>query len=144
MASPNTFYNPSDLNVLTRTVLFEKQTSFYRCLTPYDVPNFLWKKKDEELNNQNLSTEDRCHYISKEILGPLLKSEDWIVTPLIYNPNNFSPMRKVIFISKKTSFDITAEFAQDLRGWGVPVQESFLKEYICAIWEGRNQNLNFR
>jgi len=144
VASPNTFYNPSDSNVLTRTVLFEKQTSFYRCRTPHDVPNFLWKQKDEEINRQNLNTEDRFHYICKEILGPLLKSEDFIVTPLIYNPNDFSPMRRVIFISKNTSFNITAEFAQDLKGWGVPVQESFLKEYICAIWEDRKQNLNFR
>ena len=143
MASPNTFYNPSDLNVLTRTVLFEKQTSFYRCRIPHDVPNFLWKKKEKELN-QNQNMEDRCNYISKEILGPLLKSEDWIISPVIYNPNDFSPMRKVIFISKRTSFEITSELAQDVIGWGVPIQENFLKEYICGIWEGRNQNLNFR
>lgn len=143
MASPNTFINPSDSSVLTRTVLFEKQTSFYRCCTPHDVPNFLWEKKEKEFN-QNQNMEDRCNYISKEILGPLLKSEDWILSPVIYNPNDFSPMRKVIFISKRTSFEISVELAQDIRGWGVPVQENFLKEYICGIWEGRNQNLNFR
>jgi hypothetical protein len=130
----------SDL-VQTRIVITEKAVSFIRYRHPKDVPDYLWRKAFCDPDFNRTTHELICHYIAGKILEPMLGSKDWFVSPTVYNPENFMPMKVIRFNGMPwAAFQIEGlELIQDTV---YCFEEDFttLKEVVLKAW-GRQRLL---
>ena len=58
------------------------------------------------------------------------------VTPTLYNPDTFTPCKKVIHPKGfLTSINLTADLINDINGWSVPSKEWVIEEHKVIIRE---------
>ena len=115
--------------LLTRIVLFEKILSLSDCRNPMSVSDGLWKKISIEF--PVLRFEQTAEFIANKILSPMLKIDNFSISPTYYDPNDFTPYRKIIF-GPHLIFELNIETIRDTHNFCF---ENSLKEYVIAIWE---------
>lgn len=141
--------NPNQPYIATRLVLFEKTGGFEAYNSPYEVPDSHWKRAFNEMNytiykqcNINRNNYDvALEYVAGNILIPLLRGvypvTHYEISPTLYDPMNFIPMKEVMCLtqnfSQVISFNFSTELVSDLRGYYV--NDNMLRDLVYYAWD---------
>ncbi len=125
------------MNTLTRKVLIEKSSHFWRYPNPSLVPEKLWLKHFNIIQDMFNDTGETkiadklIHYIAGQILSPLIK-EDFTISPIKFVNNNFAYSYRDIIFDNDCYFEVSMNLLCNKRHY----QSSFmLKETIEILWE---------
>lgn len=120
-------------NVLTRIVLFEKNLCFSNYDNPYKCPMYLWTKISKEILSIECPTQ-QIEFISKNILALILKIENFSISPTMYNPYDFTPLKKIFFNNNLYFYIPYIELSNDISKFE-SIDGFILKNIICKSWD---------
>lgn len=123
---------------LTRLIIFEKlATNFSSYREPNDVPDFLWEKITTQIYSIH-DADEKLNFISKNIFSFFLNNKECHISPVMYDPTTFSPIKFIYFPSKEIKLKISftelyfeINFIDQIPEW------LKLKETICKTWESK-------
>ena len=115
--------------VLTRKTLLEKVVRIKFRTHPKDLSDYIWEEHYYSYISFRLNDE-YCNYIVSKIIFPLTNATSWWISPIIYNPDHFSPMRDIYLNDIKVGY-LSTELMYDLSSYiSGPL---LLKEYITMV-----------
>ncbi len=123
---------------LTRQILIEKQSLFFKYSHPKDVPVHIWEKVYLKFNDElkDKGVDILLEYLAQEIFSPLLDSNNYIIS-ISNKMSADNGSRYMISFEKLYEFEFNIRVIEIML-FDSPLDEvgrCHLERYVSAIWD---------